>query len=84
MSSLPLTAEKLTEFEELNIIKRVDGPTPWVSPLIAIPKPNGDVRVCVDMRQANQAILRERHLIPTLEETLQELKTGFKMGLSSD
>ena len=25
------------------------------------------------MRQANRAILRERHPVPTLEETLQEL-----------
>ena len=40
---------------------------------VAVPKPNGDIRVCVDMRQANSAIIRERHPIPTFEETLQEL-----------
>ncbi|CAB3992860.1 Transposon Tf2-9 poly, partial [Paramuricea clavata] len=50
------------------------GPSPWVSPLVAVPKPNGDIRVCVDMRQANSAIIRERHPIPTIEETLQELQ----------
>ena len=44
-----------------------------MSPLVAVPKPNGDIRVCVDMRQANSAIVRERHPIPTVEETLQEL-----------
>ena len=65
--------DKIRELEHLDIIERVDGPTPWVSPLVAVPKPNGEVRVCVDMRQANQAILRERHPIPTVEETLQEL-----------
>ena len=65
--------DKIRELEHVDIIERVDGPTPWVSPLVAVPKPNGEVRVCVDMRQANQAILRERHPIPTVEETLQEL-----------
>ena len=49
--------DKIRELEHLDIIERVDGPTPWVSPLVAVPKPNGEVRVCVDMRQANQAIL---------------------------
>ena len=62
--------DKIRELEQLDIIERVEGPTLWVSPLVAVPKPNGEVRVCVDMRQANQAILRERHPIPTVEETL--------------
>ncbi|CAB4030227.1 Transposon Tf2-9 poly, partial [Paramuricea clavata] len=65
---------KLDELETLGIIEPVKGPSPWVSPLVAVPKPNGDIRVCVDMRQANSAIIRERHPIPTIEETLQELQ----------
>ena len=36
-------------------------------------KPNGDIRICLDMRQANRAILREKHPVPTVEETLQEI-----------
>lgn len=44
--------------EELDIIKKVDGPTPWVSPIVPVPKPKDPegVRVCVDMRIPNQAI----------------------------
>ena len=64
---------KLTELQDLDIIEDVEGPTPWVSPLVTVPKSNGDVRVCVDMRRANAAVIRERHPIPTLEETLQAL-----------
>ncbi|CAB4007708.1 Retrovirus-related Pol poly from transposon opus, partial [Paramuricea clavata] len=40
---------KLDELETLGIIEPVKGPSPWVSPLVAVPKPNGDIRVCVDM-----------------------------------
>jgi len=65
--------KKLQELQDLDIIEDVEGPTPWVSPLVAVPKSNGEVRVCVDMRRANEAVVRERHPIPTLEETLQSL-----------
>ena len=65
--------KKLTELEELDIIESVQGPTPWVSLLVAVPKANGEVRVCVDMRRANEVVIRERHPIPTLEETVQAL-----------
>ena len=65
--------KKLKELQDLDIIEDVDGPTPWVSPLVAVPKSNGDIRVCVDMCRVNEAILRECHPIPTLEETLQDL-----------
>ena len=62
--------KKLKELQDLDVIEDVDGPTTWVSPLVAVPKSNGDIRVCVDMRRVNETILRERHPIPTLEETL--------------
>ena len=37
-------------------------------------KPEADIRVCVDMRRANEAIERERHSIPTNEEVLHDFK----------
>ncbi|XP_062569364.1 uncharacterized protein K02A2.6-like [Saccostrea cucullata] len=65
---------KIDELENLDVIEKVEGPTPWVSPLVCIPKPKqNDVRICVDMRQANNAIMRERFPIPNVEETLQEM-----------
>ena len=57
-----------------DIIERVEGPTPWVNPFVVIRKPNGDVRLCVDMRCANKAIIRERHPIPTIDEVLEDMQ----------
>jgi hypothetical protein len=62
---------KVKELQELDIIEPVEGPTPWVSPVVVVPKPSGDIRLCVDMRRANEAIIRERHPIPTVDEVLQ-------------
>ena len=65
--------EKLDELENLDVIEKVSGPTPWVSPVVVVPKPSGDIRLCVDMRQANRAIIRERHPIPTIDDVLVEM-----------
>ena len=64
---------KLGELLSLGVIETVEGPTSWVSPLVVVPKDNGDVRLCVDMRQANTAVVRERHPMPTIKEMLQNL-----------
>ena len=52
-----------------DIIEKMNGkPTPWVSPTVAVPKKDTDaVRICVDMTEANKAILRERHQCPLLK-----------------
>ena len=49
---------KLDEHLELDIIEEVpEGPSGWISPLVVVPKSDGDVRVCVDMRRAKKAII---------------------------
>lgn len=64
----------LLDLQQKGIIEPVSGqPTTWVSPLVVVPKPGGDIRVCVDMRRANEAIIRERHPIPTVDEVLHDM-----------
>ena len=66
--------KKVDELLACGIIEEVpEGPASWVSPLVVVPKPDSVVRICVDMRSANQAIIRERQPIPTVEEVLQDL-----------
>ena len=80
--------EEIKRLEELDIIEKVDGPTPWVSPIVAMPKPKKpeEIRICVDMRLPNQAIKRTRHVMPTLDDILMRLngaKVFSKLDLNS-
>ena len=63
----------LEQLEQQGIIEKVQGPTPFVSPLVVIPKKDGDVRLCVDMRMANKAIHRERHPTPTVDDLIHAM-----------
>ena len=65
--------EKIKELIELDIIEPAQGPTPWVNPIVVVPKSGGDIRLCIDMRRANQAIRRARHPIPTVDEITQSI-----------
>ena len=58
-----------------NIIEPTVGPTPWVSTVVLVPKPKqpGGVCLCVYMCEANKAISRERHLLPTLDVLIHDL-----------
>src|SRR6218665_3719646 len=60
---------------QLGVIEKVEGATPWVSPIVVVPKPKcpGAVRICIDMRRANTAIRRERHLTPTISDIIHDL-----------
>jgi hypothetical protein len=51
--------DELKRLEKLDIIEKVDGPTPWVSPIVVAPKPKNpaEIRICVDMHLPK----RERH-----------------------
>lgn len=66
-------AAEIEKLEQQGIIEKVDGPTPWISPLVVIPKKNGEIRLCVDMRMPNKAIQRERHPTPTVDDLINSL-----------
>ena len=77
--SVPLPLRKkvedeLARMESLNVISRVDEPTPWCAAMVVVPKRNSEtVRICVDFRPLNECVLREVHPLPKVEETLAQL-----------
>ena len=61
---------ELKKLEEQDVIEKVpdNEQTDWVSPIVVVPKKEGKIRICVDMRAANTAIKRIRHPIPTVKD----------------
>lgn len=65
--------EKLIKMEREGVLRRVKGPTPWVSNIVPVLKGNGEYRICADNRQANEAILNTKHPMPMPEDLNMEL-----------
>lgn len=75
-----LIADKLQFLLEQGIIEQVTHPSAWVSPLVPVLKDSGEVRLCVDMRQANRAVLREKHPLPVIEELLGSINGAVRFS----
>ena len=57
---------KLDKFVEIDIVEKVSGSSLLVSPVVVVPNPPSDIRLCVDMRQVNVTVKGERFPIATL------------------
>ncbi|XP_055621982.1 uncharacterized protein K02A2.6-like [Toxorhynchites rutilus septentrionalis] len=67
---------KLDELLAREIIEVKHGPVSWVSPLVVANKANGQIRLCVDLRRVNQAVIRERHPMPVIDDVLTKIGKG--------
>ena len=60
--------ESLDKMEENGIIAKVSEPTEWVSSMVAAKKKNTDeLRICIDPRGLNIALMRPLHPLKTLD-----------------
>ena len=59
--------------EAIGVITKVTVPSSWCTGMVVVPKSNGTVRICVDLRPLNESVLREPHHVPTVNETLAQL-----------
>ena len=51
----------------------VETPTDWCAPIMAVPKPNGKVRLCIDFMKLNESVRRETFPLPTTDQLLAQL-----------
>ena len=70
---LPKVETELRRMLQLGVIERVNQPTEWCSGVVIVPKPNGNVRICVDLTKLNTSVLRERHILPSVEQGLAQI-----------
>ena len=68
--------QELARMEDLGVISRVEEPTEWCAGLVVVPKQSGEVRLCVDLTKLNDNVLRERHMMPSVEHTLAQIQSG--------
>ena len=63
----------LDDLEDQGILAPVTKPTPWISSMVVVPKKNGTLRICLDPKDLNKAILREHFPLPTIEDVATRL-----------
>lgn len=69
-----------------DVIKEVTEPTDWCAPMVPVRKKDGSVRICVDLKELNKAVRRERYTLPSLEDIapkLSESKYFSKLDAAS-
>ena len=65
-----------TELDQMvadKIVTPVTEPTDWVSSILAVPKKDGSVRICLDPKDLNTAIKRSHYPLPTVEDVTSRL-----------
>ena len=55
------------------LIRPVTVPTEWCSGMVPVLKPDGRVRICVDLTKLNQAVRREIHPMMSVDKSLAKL-----------
>ena len=63
----------MEEIERREVIAKVTTSTEWISSMVAVRKPSGKLRICIDPKDLNKALLRPHYPIPTIDEILPRL-----------
>lgn len=72
--------EELRRMEWAGIIKKEDGPTDWVSPLVLVWKKDSKLRVCMDPSRINEHVKRQHYQLPKREDMELELASANYFG----
>ncbi|XP_012542569.1 uncharacterized protein LOC105840231 [Monomorium pharaonis] len=64
-------AKYIDRLEAQGIIERAA--TPYISPLVAVIKRNGDIRLCLDARELNKRTVDDHAQPPTIEEVFRRI-----------
>ena len=72
--------KELGEMVCQEIITKQTEPTPWVSSLTYLKKANSKLRICLNPKDLNKAIIHENHKAPTLEEIAHVLTGATKFS----
>ena len=93
---MDVVKRELHGMEDLQVIRRVDTPTDWRVDMVVVAKPRvvastveGEekethkVRICVNLTKLNESVMREKHDLSSVDQTLGRL-TGAKVFTKLD
>ena len=80
---LPKVKAELQRMENMDVISKIEKPTEWCAGMVVVPKPNGNVRICVDLTKLSENVCRKRHILPSVEQTLAQV-SGAKVFTKLD
>jgi len=64
---------ELDRMVTLDIISKVSEPTEWVNSLVTVQKPDGSLRICLDPKDLNNAIIRPHYPSKTIDDIIPSL-----------
>ena len=67
---LPQVKQEFENMEKTGVIFSVDQPTDWCAGMVVVPKPNGKIRICVDLSRLNDSVKRENFPLPRIDQSL--------------
>ena len=69
----PELQKKIDELERKAVLAKVTTPTDWISSMVAVRKPSGKLRICLDPQDLNRALKRPHYPMPKVQEILPHL-----------
>ncbi|MCP4474745.1 MAG: RNA-directed DNA polymerase, partial [Gammaproteobacteria bacterium] len=72
--------QEIAVMMEMGIIQ--ESMSDWASPIVAVSKPDGSVRICVDFRRVNEVTRAFQYPLPRTDEILE--KIGLNMGKTTE
>ncbi|KAJ8712243.1 hypothetical protein PYW07_005085 [Mythimna separata] len=70
--------QQLDKMLEEEVIEEAE--SEWASPVVLVPKKNGEVRFCVDYRKLNSVTRADKYPLPVIDELLQSTKPNSVMS----
>jgi len=71
-----LVQNEIDEMLKMGIITHSD--SPWASPIVIVPKPDGSIRLCVDYRRVNSLTVPDLFPFPRVEVLVDKLGQANK------
>jgi glycerol-3-phosphate cytidylyltransferase-like family protein len=65
--------KKLDDMESSGVITKTERATEWVNSTVVVEKRDGSLRVCLDPRNLNRAIMREHHMLATSQDVVSQM-----------